>query len=38
MTSSPDLASLGASLLNSAAERDQANLDRLIRIKENIER
>jgi hypothetical protein len=38
MTGSPDLASLGASLLNSAAERDQANLDRLIRIKENIER
>jgi hypothetical protein len=39
---SPDaaaqLAAMGSTLLTSAAERDQANLDRLIRIKENIER
>ncbi len=37
-TTQVELASLGASLLNMAAERDQANLDRLIRIKDNIER
>ena len=38
MQGSPEIASLGVSLLNSAADRYQANLNRLIRIKENIER
>ncbi len=36
-TKEQHLAALGSTLLSTAAERDQANLDKLQKIKENIE-